>query len=68
MLPDQNFRLTDAQMASFIAHGHITVTPDLPREFHAEVFAQHEEVFEKEGRGRISLFSSDRPYWFRHCN
>ena len=49
MLPDQNFRLTDAQMASFIAHGHITVTPDLPREFHAEVFAQHEEVFEKEG-------------------
>jgi len=49
MLPDQNFRLTDAQMASFMAHGHITVTPDLPREFHAEVFVQHEEVFEKEG-------------------
>ena len=49
MLPDQNFRLTDAQMASFIAHGHVTVTPDLPREFHAEIFAKHEEVFEKEG-------------------
>ena len=45
----QAFRLTDAQMAQFIAHGYITVTPDLPAEFHAEVFAQHEEIRTREG-------------------
>ena len=49
MPSDHAHRLTDAQMASFIAHGHVTITPDLPPEFHAEVFAQYEEVFEKEG-------------------
>lgn len=48
-MPDQAHRLTDAQMAQFIAHGYITITPDLSPEFHAEVFAQHEEVFAKEG-------------------
>ncbi len=48
-MSDQAFRLTDAQMARFIAHGYITITPDLPPAFHAEVFAQHQEVFEKEG-------------------
>ena len=48
-MPDQAFRLTDAQMAHFIAHGYITITPDLSSAFHAEVFAQHQEVFEKEG-------------------
>jgi len=36
-------------MAQFIAHGYLTITPDLPPAFHAEVFAQHQEVFEKEG-------------------
>ena len=45
----QAFRLTDAQMAQFIAHGYITVTPDLPAEFHTEVFAQHEEIRTREG-------------------
>ena len=48
-MTDQAFKLTDGQIAQFIAHGHITVTPDLPREFHEEIFAQHEEVFAKEG-------------------
>ncbi|MEC8992036.1 MAG: HEAT repeat domain-containing protein [Candidatus Latescibacterota bacterium] len=48
-MTDQAFRLSDAQMAQFIAHGYVTITPDLPDEFHAEVFAKHEEVFEKEG-------------------
>ena len=48
-MPDNSHLLTDAQMASFIAHGHITITPDLAPDFHAEIFAQHEEVFEKEG-------------------
>ena len=42
-------RLTDAQMAQFIAHGFLTITPDLPPEFHAEVYAKHEEIFAKEG-------------------
>ena len=36
-------------MAQFIAHGYVTVTPNLPAEFHADVFAHHEEVFAKEG-------------------
>ncbi|MFT5089140.1 MAG: hypothetical protein ACI8PG_003507 [Planctomycetota bacterium] len=49
LMPDQAFRLTDAQMAQFIAHGYVTITPDLPAAFHAEIFAQHEEVFAKEG-------------------
>lgn len=48
-MTDQAFRLNDAQMAQFIAHGSVTVTPDLPSEFHDEVFAKHEEVFAKEG-------------------
>ena len=48
-MTDQAFKLADGQIAQFIAHGHITVTPDLPREFHEEIFAQHEEVFAKEG-------------------
>ena len=43
------FRLTDPQMAQFLAHGYITITPNLSSAFHAEVFAQHQEVFEKEG-------------------
>ena len=42
-------RLTDTQMASFITRGYITVTPDLSPDFHANVFAQFEQVFEKEG-------------------
>ena len=48
-MTDQAFRLDDAQMTQFIAHGYVTITPDLPGEFHAEVFAKHEEVFAKEG-------------------
>mgnify|MGYP006424153523 CR=1 FL=1 len=42
-------RLTDAQMAQFITHGYVTITPDLPRQLHDEIYARHEEVFEKEG-------------------
>ncbi|NKB69771.1 MAG: phytanoyl-CoA dioxygenase [Candidatus Latescibacteria bacterium] len=41
--------LNDAEMAAFIGRGHITVTPDLSADFHAEVFAQHEAVFDQEG-------------------
>ena len=48
-MTERAFHLTDGQIAQFIAHGHITITPDLPREFHEEIFAQHEEVFAKEG-------------------
>ena len=48
-MTSQAFRLTDAQMAQFVAHGYITITPDLPAEFHAEVFAQHEEIRTREG-------------------
>ncbi|MBT5059558.1 MAG: phytanoyl-CoA dioxygenase [Gemmatimonadetes bacterium] len=48
-MTDPAFRLNDAQMAQFIAHGSVTITPDLPGEFHDEVFARHEEVFAKEG-------------------
>lgn len=48
-MTDQAFRLNDAQMAQFIAHGYITITPDLPRALHDEIFAKHEEVFAKEG-------------------
>ena len=43
------FRLSDAQIAQFIAHGYTTITPDLPTEFHAEIYAQHEEIFERVG-------------------
>ena len=48
-MPDHEFRFTDAQMAQFIAHGYITIAPDLPPEFHAEVFEKHQQVFAKEG-------------------
>ena len=48
-MSEQAFRLNDAQMAQFIAHGYVTITPDLPAAFHADIFAQHEEVFAKEG-------------------
>ena len=41
-------RLTDAQVAQFIAHGHEPVTPDLSSGFHDEEFAAHEEVFARE--------------------
>ncbi len=48
-MSEQAFRLSDAQMAQFIAHGYITIAPDLPAALHAEIFAKHEEVFAKEG-------------------
>ena len=48
-MPEQDYRLNDGQMARFIAHGHVTVTPDLPAEFHQEVFDRHQEVFDSEG-------------------
>ena len=42
-------RLTDDQMRTFIRDGYIVVRPDLPREFHDEMFAKIDEVFEAEG-------------------
>ncbi len=48
-MTDQEYRLSDAQMAQFIVNGYVTITPDLPAEFHAEVFAKHEEAFAAEG-------------------
>jgi hypothetical protein len=48
-MTNQSHLLTDTQMASFIANGYITVTPNFLPDFHAEVFAQFEDVFEKEG-------------------
>jgi len=33
-------RLTDDQMRTFIRDGYITVRPDLPREYHDEMFAK----------------------------
>ena len=48
-MTDRSHLLTDAQMASFIANGYITVTPNFLPDFHAQIFTQFEEVFEKEG-------------------
>lgn len=48
-MSDRAFRLNDEQMARFIAHGYVTITPDLPRALHDDIYARHEEVFEKEG-------------------
>ena len=42
-------RLTDDRMRAFIRDGYIVVRPDLPREFHDEMFAKIDEVFEAEG-------------------
>ena len=42
-------KLTDDQMRAFIRDGYIVVRPDLPREFHDEMFAKIDEVFEAEG-------------------
>ncbi|MCY4529979.1 MAG: HEAT repeat domain-containing protein [Chloroflexi bacterium] len=42
-------RLTDDQMRTFIRDGYITVRPNLPREYHDEMFAKVDEVFQTEG-------------------
>ena len=42
-------RLTDDQMRTFIRDGYITVRPNLPREYHDEMFARLDHIFETEG-------------------
>ncbi|MYB48015.1 MAG: hypothetical protein F4X72_01860 [Dehalococcoidia bacterium] len=42
-------RLTDDQMRTFIRDGYITVRPDLPREYHDEMFAKLDDIYETEG-------------------
>lgn len=42
-------KLTDDQMRTFIRDGYVEVKPDLPREFHDEMFAKIDELFESEG-------------------
>ena len=42
-------RLTDDQMRTFIREGYITVRPNLPREYHDEMFAKVDHLFEAEG-------------------
>jgi HEAT repeat protein len=44
-----SIKLTDEQMRAFIRDGYIEVKPDLPPEFHTEMFAKIDEVIEKEG-------------------
>ena len=42
-------RLTDDQMRTFIRDGYITVRPNLPREYHDEMFAKLDDIYETEG-------------------
>jgi len=42
-------KLTDDQIRTFIRDGYIEVKPDLPREFHDEMFAKIDELYESEG-------------------
>ena len=42
-------RLTDDQMRTFIRDGYITDRPNLPREYHDEMFAKLDEIYETEG-------------------
>ncbi len=41
--------LTDAQMQHFIVNGYVTVTTDLPENFHETIFEKTVAVFDKEG-------------------
>ena len=41
--------LTDAQMRHFIVNGYVTVTTDLPENFHETIFEKTVTVFDKEG-------------------
>ncbi len=42
-------RLTDDQMRMFIRDGYIIVRPTLPREYHDEMFAKLDDIYETEG-------------------
>ena len=44
-----SIKLTDNQMRAFIRDGYLEVKPDLPTDFHAEMFAKINEVLENEG-------------------
>lgn len=41
--------LTDAQMRHFIVNGYVTVTTELPAQFHDAIYEKTVHVFEKEG-------------------
>ena len=41
--------LTDAQMRHFIVNGYVTVTTDLPAQFHDAIYEKTMRVFDKEG-------------------
>lgn len=41
--------LTDAQMRHFIVNGYVTVTTDLPAQFHDAIYEKTMTVFDKEG-------------------
>ena len=41
--------LTDAQMRHFIVNGYVTVTTDLPAQFHDAIYEKTMSVFDKEG-------------------
>ena len=42
-------KLTDDQMRTFIRDGYVIVRPNLPREYHDEMFAKVDEIFQSEG-------------------
>ena len=42
-------RLTDDQMRTFIRDGYVIVRPNLPREYHDEMFAKVDHLYETEG-------------------
>ena len=42
-------RLTDDQMRTFIRDGYVIVRPNLPRDYHDEMFAKVDHLFEAEG-------------------
>ncbi len=42
-------KLTDDQMRTFVREGYVIVRPTLPREYHDEMFAKVDEIFQAEG-------------------
>ena len=50
-------KLTDEQMRGFIRDGYVAVNPDLPADFHQEVWDQTDAVFESEGNPGNNLIA-----------
>ena len=44
--------LSDAQMRDFVVNGFVTVTTELPAQFHDAVYEKTVSVFDKEGQPR----------------